>query len=49
VIAVVFDTGVIISAVGWRGPAHRSLALEKPFGIPIMRPAAFLLWMDQRH
>jgi putative PIN family toxin of toxin-antitoxin system len=27
VIAVVFDTGVLISAIGWRGPAHRSLAL----------------------
>ena len=26
-IAVVFDTGVLISAIGWRGPAHRSLAL----------------------
>ena len=26
-IPVVFDTGVIISAIGWRGPAHRSLAL----------------------
>jgi uncharacterized protein len=26
VIAVVFDTGVLISAIGWRGPAHRSLA-----------------------
>jgi len=27
VIAVVIDTGVIISAIGWRGPAHRCLAL----------------------
>jgi putative PIN family toxin of toxin-antitoxin system len=27
VIAVVFDTGVLISAIGWRGPAHRCLAL----------------------
>ena len=26
-IAVVFDTGVLISAIGWRGPAHRCLAL----------------------
>ena len=26
-IAVVIDTGVIISAIGWRGPAHRCLAL----------------------
>jgi len=26
VIAVVFDTGVLISAIGWRGPAHRCLA-----------------------
>jgi len=138
VIAVVFDTGVLISAIGWRGPAHRSLALvarrrcrlvvsagimeeyesripavlaeeapqanahgalawvrakalwvepaplgkqrsrdlkdekfvaaalaanakaivsydldllalEKPFGIPILRPAAFLVWMENRH
>ncbi|MCI0744780.1 MAG: putative toxin-antitoxin system toxin component, PIN family [Verrucomicrobia subdivision 3 bacterium] len=24
------------------------LALEKPFGIPIMRPGAFLLWMEGR-
>ena len=24
------------------------LALEKPFGIPIMRPAAFLVWMEER-
>ncbi len=24
---IVFDTGVLISAIGWRGPAHRSLAL----------------------
>jgi predicted nucleic acid-binding protein len=24
------------------------LALEKPFGIPVMRPAAFLAWMDAR-
>ena len=135
-IAVVIDTGVIISAIGWRGPAHRCLALvarrrcrlvvsadiiaeydlrvpavlaqvaplanapgalawlqakalwveaaplgrqrsrdikddrflaaalsanakavlsydrdllalEKPFGIPILRPAAFLLWMEE--
>jgi putative PIN family toxin of toxin-antitoxin system len=27
VIAVVIDTGVLISAIGWRGPAHRCLAL----------------------
>jgi len=27
VIPVVFDTGVLISAIGWHGPAHRSLAL----------------------
>jgi len=27
VIPVVFDTGVLISAIGWRGPAHRCLAL----------------------
>jgi putative PIN family toxin of toxin-antitoxin system len=26
VIAVVFDTGVLISAIGWRGPAHRCMA-----------------------
>ncbi len=26
-IPVVFDTGVPISAIGWRGPAHRCLAL----------------------
>jgi putative PIN family toxin of toxin-antitoxin system len=26
VIAVVFDTGVLISAIGWRGAAHRCLA-----------------------
>lgn len=26
-IPVVFDTSVIISALGWRGPAHRCLAL----------------------
>ena len=26
-IVVVFDTGVLISAIGWRGPAHRCLAL----------------------
>ena len=26
-IPVVFDTSVIISAIGWRGPAHRCLAL----------------------
>lgn len=26
-IPVVFDTGVLISAIGWRGPAHRCLAL----------------------
>jgi hypothetical protein len=25
------------------------LALEKPFGILIMRPAAFLLWMENRY
>ena len=25
-IAVVFDTGVLISGIGWRGPAHRCLA-----------------------
>jgi len=138
VIAVVFDTGVLISAIGWRGPAHRCLALvarrrcrlvlsadilmeyesripavlaeespranalgaltwvrakalwtepaplgkqrsrdlkderfvaaalaanaqaivsydrdllalEKPFGIPILRPAAFLVWMENRY
>jgi putative PIN family toxin of toxin-antitoxin system len=137
VIAVVIDTGVLISAIGWRGPAYRCLvliaqrrcrlvvsadiiaeydsrlsavlaqeapqanalgalawirakalwvepaplgrqrsrdvkderfiaaalsanakaivsydrdllALEKPFGIPIMRPAGFLLWMEQQ-
>jgi predicted nucleic acid-binding protein len=24
------------------------LALEKPFGIPIMRPAMFLTWIEQR-
>jgi len=24
------------------------LALEKPFGIPMMRPAGFLLWMEQQ-
>ena len=136
-IAVVFDRGVLISAIGWRGPAHRCLALvarrrcrlaisadinaeyesrvpavlaeeapqanahgalawvrakalwvegaplgkqrsrdlkderfiaaalaanakaivsydsdllalQKPFGIPVMRPAAFLLWMEAR-
>ena len=23
------------------------LALEKPFGIPILRPARFLLWMEE--
>jgi len=27
VIGVVFDTGVLISAIGWRGPARRCLAL----------------------
>jgi uncharacterized protein len=27
VITVVIDTGVLISAIGWRGPAHRCLAL----------------------
>jgi putative PIN family toxin of toxin-antitoxin system len=27
VIAVAIDTGVLISAIGWRGPAHRCLAL----------------------
>jgi len=27
VIPVVFDTSVIISGIGWRGPAHRCLAL----------------------
>jgi predicted nucleic acid-binding protein len=27
VIPVVFDTGVIIADIGWRGPAHRALAL----------------------
>jgi len=26
-IAVVFDTGVVISAIGWHGPAHRCLSL----------------------
>ncbi|MBI3851023.1 MAG: putative toxin-antitoxin system toxin component, PIN family [Verrucomicrobia bacterium] len=26
-IPVVFDTGVLISAIGWRGPAHRCLTL----------------------
>ena len=26
-IVVVIDTGVVISAIGWRGPAHRCLAL----------------------
>lgn len=26
-IPVVFDTGVLISAIGWRGPAHHCLAL----------------------
>ena len=26
-IAVVIDTGVLISAIGWQGPAHRCLAL----------------------
>lgn len=26
-IPVVFDTSVIVSAIGWRGPAHRCLAL----------------------
>lgn len=26
-IPVVIDTGVLISAIGWRGPAHRCLAL----------------------
>jgi len=25
------------------------LVLGKPFGIPIMRPAAFLLWMEAQH
>ena len=25
------------------------LALEKPFGIPVMRPAAFLAWMEARY
>jgi len=138
VTAIVIDTGVLISAIGWRGPAHRCLALvarrrcrlvvsadiiaeydsrvsavlaqeapqakalgalawvrakalwvepaplgkqrsrdvkderfiaaavsanakaivsydrdlltlEKPFGIPIMRPAAFLVWMEDRY
>jgi predicted nucleic acid-binding protein len=24
------------------------LALERPFGIPVMRPTAFLLWMENR-
>ena len=136
--AIVIDTGVLISAIGWRGPAHRCLALvarrrcrlvlsaeiiaeydsrvsavlaqeapqanalgalawvrakalwvepaplgkqrsrdvkdesfiaaavsanakaivsydrdlltlEKPFGIPIIRPAAFLVWMEERY
>jgi putative PIN family toxin of toxin-antitoxin system len=27
VINIVFDTGVLISAIGWRGPARRALAL----------------------
>jgi putative PIN family toxin of toxin-antitoxin system len=27
VTVIIFDTGVLISAIGWRGPAHRSLAL----------------------
>ena len=26
-ILVVFDTSVLISAIGWRGPAHQSLAV----------------------
>ncbi len=25
------------------------LALHKPFGLPVMRPAAFLVWMEPRH
>jgi predicted nucleic acid-binding protein len=25
------------------------LALEKPFGIPILRPAGFLLWMKEHY
>lgn len=25
------------------------LALEKPFGIPVLRPAAFLAWMETAH
>jgi predicted nucleic acid-binding protein len=24
------------------------LILQKPFGIPIMRPAAFMAWMERR-
>ena len=27
---------------------HDLLVLEKPFGIPVMRPAAFLTWFENR-
>ena len=47
------DEPFIAAALGARAKAIVSydddlLTLEKPFGIPIMRPAAFLAWIEAR-
>ena len=48
------DERFIAAALAGRAKAIVSydkdlLALHEPFGIPIMRPAAFLVWMEHRH
>jgi putative PIN family toxin of toxin-antitoxin system len=48
VIPVVFDTGVLISAIGWRGPAHRCLALVARRRCRIVVSADILAEYDSR-
>jgi putative PIN family toxin of toxin-antitoxin system len=48
VIPVVFDTSVIISAIGWRGPAHRCLALVARHRCRLVVTADVLAEYDQR-
>jgi putative PIN family toxin of toxin-antitoxin system len=48
VIPVVFDTSVIVSAIGWRGPAHRCLALVARHSCRLVVTAEILAEYEER-
>ena len=47
-IPVVFDTSVVISAIGWRGPAHRCLVLVARHRCRLVVTADVLAEYEQR-